>query len=185
LHLVTYNYRRSWPKTLNFESVQGWFGVVAAAAMLLWLVPRARRSAALLLGGLGACFCAFTLWVYLPALAPHFGQRELFLAYYRARRGPEEPIAAFQMNWKGENFYSGNHLPAFVTTGAKFQRWLKQQRKAGIKVLYLVSEHARLGGLKLELGSGYRITPLTDKALNDKFTLVRAELLPEPPDASE
>ena len=88
------------------------------------------------------------------------------------------------MNWKGENFYTGNHLPAFVSTGAKFKRWLKTQRKAGTQVIYFLTEHGRLGTLKSELGAGFRARALTDKTLNNKFTLVRAELLAEPVDAA-
>ncbi len=180
LHLVTYNYKRLWPATLDFEAAQWGFGVAAATCLLLWLVPRFRATGSLLLAAVGVWFCAFTLWIYLPALAPHFGQREVILAYYQTRQGPEEPIVAYQMNWKGENFYTGNRLPAFVSTGAKFKKWLKAQRKAGTKVLFFVSEHGRVGTLKSELGGGFRARTLTDKALNNKFALVRVELTAEP-----
>ncbi|HYP88143.1 MAG TPA: glycosyltransferase family 39 protein, partial [Polyangiaceae bacterium] len=84
LHLVTYNYKRSWPEDLDFEGVAWGFGVASALCSALLLLPRARRHAVVLIGALGVWFCAFTLWIYLPSLAPHFGQRELFLAYYRA-----------------------------------------------------------------------------------------------------
>jgi hypothetical protein len=89
------------------------------------------------------------------------------------------------MNWKGENFYSGNRLPAFVSTGAKFKKWLKAQRNAGTKVIYFVSEHGRISTLKSELPAGSRTQTLTDKALNNKFALVRVELTAEPKDVSD
>ena len=184
LHLVTYNYKRSWPETLDFEAAQLAFGVAATLCLALWLVPRLRGTGAALLAAVGVWFCAFTLWTYLPALAPHFGQRELLLTYYRQRRGPEEPIVAYQMNWKGENFYTGNRLPAFVSTGTKFKKWLKAQRKSGAQVIYFLTEHGRLSTLKSELGEGFRVRALTDRTLNDKFTLVRATLTTEPPDPS-
>jgi 4-amino-4-deoxy-L-arabinose transferase-like glycosyltransferase len=177
LHLVTYNYKRVWPATLDFEAAQWGFGVAACASLLLWLVPRLRPAGSVLLSAIAVWFCAFTLWVYLPELAPHYGQRELLLEYYQRRHGPDEPIVAYQMNWKGENFYSGNHLPAFVSTGAKFEKWLKQRRKAGTKVIYFITEHGRIGTLKSELGPGFRLKALTDKALNNKFALVRVELI--------
>lgn len=173
LHLVTYNYKRIWPAELDFERPLWLFGVAAALPVLAWLVPRLRRPATVLLAGVGAAFCAFTLWIYLPTLAPHYGQRELVLAYYGARHGPEEPLVAYQMNWKGENFYTGNRLPAFVSTGVKFKKWLKAQRKAGTQVLYFLSEHGRIGTLKSELGQGYRVETLTSRQLNNKFALVR------------
>lgn len=180
LDLVTYNYKRAWPTTLDFEAAQWGFGVAAAICLLAWLVPRLRATGTLLLGAVGIWFCAFTLWIYLPALAPHFGQRELLLTYYRTRHSPQEPVVAYQMNWKGENFYTGNRLPAFVSTGAKFKNWLNAQRKAGTRVIYFISEHGRVGTLKSELGSGFRTTAVTDKRLNNKFALVRAELVGEP-----
>ncbi|HXK17495.1 MAG TPA: hypothetical protein VNG33_06825, partial [Polyangiaceae bacterium] len=185
LHLVTYNYKRLWPASLDFEAVQWGFGVAAALCLLLWLVPRFRLHAAVLLSAVGVWFCAFTLWIYLPKLAPHYGQRELVLAYYQARNGPKEPIAAYQMNWKGENFYTGNRLPAFVSTGAKFKKWLKAERKRGTRVIYFLTEHGRIGTLKSELGQGFRSKALTDQLLSNKFTLVRTELLTQPPGAND
>jgi 4-amino-4-deoxy-L-arabinose transferase-like glycosyltransferase len=177
LHLVTYNYRRAWPASLNFEPILAAFGVVFAVALAGLWSWRWGRHAALLCVALGLWFCAFTLWLYLPTLAPHYGQRELLLAYYRARSGPSEPVVAYQMNWKGENFYSGNRLPAFVTTGAKFDKWLKARTKAGTRVMFFLAEHGRLAALRTELGDGYRVSPLTDKRANDKFCLVRVEAL--------
>jgi hypothetical protein len=180
LHLITYNYKRSWPASLDFEAVSFAFGVVATALVASLALARVRQHAAVLLCAVGVLYGAHTLWVYLPRLAPHFGQRELFLAYYETRRGAEEPIAAYQMNWKGENFYSGNRLPAFVSSGAKFKSWLKSQRKKGTRVVFFVTEHGRISTLKSELGRAVRVKVLTDKRLNDKFALVRVELLQGP-----
>jgi 4-amino-4-deoxy-L-arabinose transferase-like glycosyltransferase len=176
LHLVTYNYKRSWPEELNFETVSLVFGGVASALVAALALRWVRAHATALLCALGVGYAAFTLWIYLPRVAPHFGQRELFLAYYQARHGADEPIVAYQMNWKGENFYSGNRLPAFVSSGSKFKNWLKAQRKQGTRVVFFVTEHGRISTLKSELGSNVRVTPLTDEKLNDKFALVRVEL---------
>jgi hypothetical protein len=185
LHLISYNYKRGWPETLDFEAVGFAFGIVAAAlsAALAW--RRLRTQAGVLLCTVGMLYGAFTLWIYLPALAPHFGQRELFLTYYGARHGPEEPIVAYQMNWKGENFYSGNRLPAFVASGAKFKNWLKAQRKRGTNVVFFMTEHGRISTLKSELGDGTNVTQLTNRQLNDKFALLRVELgqLADTPDS--
>jgi 4-amino-4-deoxy-L-arabinose transferase-like glycosyltransferase len=176
LHLVTYNYKRSWPAELDFETVSLAFGCAASALVAALALRRVRAHAAALLCALAIAFGAFTLWIYLPRLAPHFGQRELFLAYYQARHDAREPIVAYQMNWKGENFYSGNRLPAFVSSGSKFKNWLKAQRKQGTRVVFFVTEHGRISTLKSELGDNVRVTTLTDRKLNDKFALVRVEL---------
>ena len=69
--------------------------------------------------------------------SPHWGQREVIEAYYKNRESPEEPLVAYQMNWKGENFYTGNHIPAFVSTGATFTNWLEGAARQGHQDLLL------------------------------------------------
>ena len=107
--------------------------------------------------------------------AQHWGQHEVIEAYYQNRKGPEEPLVAYQMNWKGENFYTGNQVPAFVSSGATFTTWLRQQREKGVHVMYFVTEHSRVGGLRNEVGAK-SLREVTDKTLCNKFVLVRADL---------
>ena len=175
LQLFTYNYRRSWPDSLDFSAILGGFTVIAALLVLGIAVRSLRRHAV-------AAYCSFALvwalWgvdVYMVKTSQHWGQHEVIEAYYRDRKGPEEPLVAYQMNWKGENFYTGNHIPAFVSSGATFQTWLKGQKEKGVKVMYFVTEHSRTGGLRGEVGAkSYK--ELTDKTVCNKFLLVRAEL---------
>ena len=61
-------------------------------------------------------------------VAPHWGQHEVIAAYYADRASPDELLVAYQMNWKGENFYTGNRIPAFVSTGSTFTSWLKKKK---------------------------------------------------------
>jgi hypothetical protein len=107
--------------------------------------------------------------------APHWGQHEITEAYYRTRSSADEPLVAYQMNWKGENFYTGNKIPAFVSSGAPFTQWIKQQKEKGVKVMFFVTEHTRTGGLRGEVQArSYK--EITDKETCNKFVLVRAEL---------
>jgi 4-amino-4-deoxy-L-arabinose transferase-like glycosyltransferase len=175
LQLFTYNYRRPWPDSLNFEAILGGFTGVGALIAFAMGAKRWRRHAI-------AAFCAFAMvwgaWgldVYMVKLSPHWGQHEVIETYYRDRKGPEEMLVAYQMNWKGENFYTGNHVPAFVSSGANFTNWLHQQRDKGAKVMYFITEHGRIGGLRGEVGAK-SFKELTDKTLCNKFVLVRAEL---------
>jgi len=176
LQLFTYNYRRAWPESLDFAGILGGFTVVGALLSIGIAIRATRRHAVV-------AFCAFALvfavWgvdVYMVKTSPHWGQHEVIEAYYKDRKGPDEPLVAYQMNWKGENFYTGNRIPAFVSSGATFQTWLKKQKdEKGTKVMYFITEHSRLGGLRGEVGAkSYK--ELTDKALCNKFILVRAEL---------
>ncbi len=174
LQLFTYNYRRGWPDSLDFSAPLLGFGVVAGVISLMLAVRAARRYAVPAALALGLVWGVWGLDVYMEKTAAHWGQHEVIEAYY-ANRAPGEILVAYQMNWKGENFYTGNHVPAFVSTGSTFTTWLKKKRDEGVKVMYFITEHGRLGGLKGEVGAKvYR--EVTDKTLCNKFVLVRAEL---------
>ncbi|MGO8997502.1 MAG: glycosyltransferase family 39 protein [Polyangiaceae bacterium] len=175
LHLFTYNYRRAWPDSLDFSGVLLAFTVVGALAILALAFSRWRRQAVYTVGAFAVAWAIWGIDVYMVKTAPHWGQHEAIMAYYASRSSPEEMLVAYQMNWKGENFYTGNHVPAFVSTGSTFTGWLKGQRDKGAKVMYFITEHSRIGGLKGEVqAKSYR--EITDKTLNNKFVVVRAEL---------
>jgi 4-amino-4-deoxy-L-arabinose transferase-like glycosyltransferase len=175
LQLFTYNYRRGWPEALDFSAVLAGFTAVAVAISLALAVKAVRRHAVAVMCAFALVWSVWGLDVYMQRTAQHWGQHEVIAAYYADRQSPAEQLVAYQMNWKGENFYTGNHVPAFVSTGGTFTTWLKKQRDAGVKVMYFITEHGRIGGLKSEVGAkAYR--EVTDKVLCNKFVLVRAEL---------
>ncbi len=175
LQLFTYNYRRVWPDTLDFATPIAVFGALAVLVGLALAIGRIRRHVvglALVLAGAWAVFC---LDVYMTEVSPHWGQRDVIAAYYTSRSNDAEPIVAYQMNWKGESFYTGNRIATFVTTGAPFTSWMKDERQKGVRVMYFVAEPGRMAGLRNEVGArAYR--EVTDRATCNKFVLVRAEL---------
>ena len=174
LHLFTYQYRRPWPDSLDFTPTLTALVVAAAGVSVLLAADRWRRWATLAMGGAALAFAVWALDVYLVRCAPHWGQRELFTAYYAERRGPDEPIIAYQMNWKGENFYTGNHVPVFVSSGQPFSSYLRAERERGRKTFYFLSEHSRTDALRSEIGPTRSFERRTDARLNNKFALVRA-----------
>jgi 4-amino-4-deoxy-L-arabinose transferase-like glycosyltransferase len=175
MHLFTYNYRRAWPTdSLNFNGILSGFTLVCAVLALGFVWPSLRRHALALFAVVAVLWTAWGLDVYLVSASPHWGQRETILAYYAARKGPEEPFVAYQMNWKGENFYTGNRVPAFVSSGAKFKTWIAEQKKKGTQVMFFTTEHSRIASLKSELGPVKDFKVLTDRTLNNKFTVARA-----------
>jgi 4-amino-4-deoxy-L-arabinose transferase-like glycosyltransferase len=174
IHLFTYNYRRPWPETLDFSGLLAGFGVICTALCLFLMIARMRRHVMVLLLCTSLIWAVWGLDVYLVKAAPHWGQREVIEAYYKMRGRAEEPIVAYQMNWKGENFYTGNQTPAFVSSGAPFTAYLKQQQDKGIKVFWFVTEHSRTSALKNEAGNPKTFDIVTDKRLNNKFCLVKA-----------
>ncbi len=175
LQLFTYNYRRVWPETLDYGRTIALFGGAAVVLGVALAVARIRKYAAIATLVLGGAWAVFCLDVYMTQVSAHWGQRDVIAAYYTSRVNEAEPLVAYQMNWKGEAFYSGNRAATFVSTGTAFTAWMKQQREKGVKVMYFVTEHNRTGGLRAEVGArAYR--EITDRALCNKFVLVRAEL---------
>jgi hypothetical protein len=175
LQLFTYNYRRPWPDTVDFTGVLTGFAIAAAVFMAFLAVRRLRAHAVVVFGAFAIVWALWGVDVYMMKTSPHWGQHEVIEAYYRDRKSPNEMLIAYQMNWKGENFYTSNHVPAFVSTGSTFTNWLKDQRSKGVKTMYFITEHGRIGGLKSEVAPKSYVE-LTDKALDNKFVLVRAEL---------
>jgi 4-amino-4-deoxy-L-arabinose transferase-like glycosyltransferase len=174
MHLVTYNYRRPWPPSLDFTGTLWAFTSVAAAILFALAFARVRRHVVAALLTLGVAFGAWGLDVYFMKISPHWGQRETMIAYYQAAREVPGPVVAYQMNWKGENFYTGNHVPAFVSSGKKFQDYILDEKKKGVRVFYFMTEHGRTGTLSNELGTTKEFEKLTTPELDNKFLLVRA-----------
>ncbi len=175
LQLFTYNYRRAWPESLDFSAALTGFTAVAVIVGLALSIRTVRRHAVMAMCVAGFVWGIWGIDVYMEKTAQHWGQHEMIEAYYADRQSPDQILVAYQMNWKGENFYTGNHIPAFVSTGSTFTTWLKKKKDEGAKVMYFITEHGRIGGLKGEVGAkSYR--EVTDKTLCNKFILVRAEL---------
>jgi hypothetical protein len=152
------------------------FTIASVAACLLFVVQRWRTHAVLLLCAVGVVWGAWGVNVYHVKTAPHWGQRETVLAYYARRAGPQEPFVSYQMNWKGENFYTGNRTPAFVSSGQRFKDWIEEQKKAGVRVMFFTTEHGRVGSLKSEIGPHKHFEMLTTPEVNNKFFVARVEL---------
>lgn len=176
LNLFAYNYARSWPEALDFRGPLAAVTLLAVVACGLMLVPRWRAAAVLSLGAVAVLGCAFSLDVYLVRVSAHWSQRETIAEYYRARSNPDEPLVAYQMRWMGENFYTGNHLAIFVSSGRGFEAWIAQRRDQGQRVVFVTAEHSRMATLRRELGVVQKFELLTDKGQNDKFALARVTL---------
>ncbi len=176
--LFTYDYRRAWPESLDFRPVLLSLTLAASVACLLVIASRTRALGAALLGVTALGSSVWALDLYLVQLAPHWGEREAMSAYYAARRGPEEPLATYQLNWKGDRFYSGGQAAYFGNSGEAFQAWLAAERVGGHRTVYLTTEQGRLRVLERELGEGPTFNVLVPPTASNRFTMTRLDLGP-------
>jgi hypothetical protein len=191
IHLFVYNYDRPFPtRSYDYHAILDGFGIVAVVCATLLAVGPLRRHAARMMIALAACFGFWALDKYMIDLSNHWSQRNLFDRYYAIRHDRSElgvgedarywadPIAAYQMNWKGENFYTGNHA-AMLECGLPLCRertpdWLTRHR--GQRVFF-VTEHSRSGSVISQVraahGDAHTVTNEQD---NNKFVLIEANL---------
>ena len=109
-------------------------------------------------------FALWFNWSHWVNLSHHWTQRDQFWVYYNERK-PDEPIASFLMNWRGETFYSRNTVKQIKDNNLLFQYAAQPGRQ------WALVEHYRFGILKGAVGPDKVITPKF-KDLNNKFVLV-------------
>jgi hypothetical protein len=174
-HLLSYRYDRPWPSELDFkDTLVG----VTCVLTLIQLGLGHERWARAARAAYAAVALAFAAWLgqrYLVALAPSFGQRHVIEAFQRDRTSPEEPLVAYQLNWKGENFYTGNRLAIFVTSAKRFRRYVRERRQTD-PTLHVVLETRRLPALRAELGQVKSFDVLSEPSDSDKICVVRVRL---------
>ncbi|MBT8468828.1 MAG: glycosyltransferase family 39 protein [Deltaproteobacteria bacterium] len=173
IHLFVYNYGRVWPEHLDYRAILTGFamaaGVTSAAASLRSWRPVATRA----LVAVSVLFCVWGLNVYMVDISDHWGIRGLAKRYYDLRQGPEEPLLAWQMNWKGENFYTGNRVYVFAETDNKrIREWLDENEG---RTAYVVLEHKRLERFR-KLVPKREVRELSTKRDSNKFLLIELEI---------
>ena len=180
-------------------------GLAPVIPRLMWLVPTV-----LMLGALGwllvpfanvarvgrqalvalvACvavtWTGFTLDKFLVELSPHWAQKHVVASYYADRKGPEEPLIAWQLYWRGENFYTRNEIwdpgkpldQKTVFLGDKNAENLQKYFAAnkGKKVFFVV-ERARFETLRGLLPADARPSLKIEDETNNKLYLASATL---------
>ena len=172
-HLFIYNYDRPWPQSQQFGAALGAFAIVATLACVAMTVRWWRTHATALMLCVGVLWGAWGIDAYFTLGAQHWGQRETILEYYRRRSSPDELIVAYQLNWKGENFYTGNRLPAFVSDPQGFKKWISEQRSGPTQVMFFTTELSRMDNLERALGKVKQFEVVTSAELCNKFALAR------------
>ena len=93
------------------------------------------------------------------------------------RSGPEEPLVAYQMNWKGENFYTGNHDPGVRLDAARTFTHVAEAAEGEGREGDVLRDRAHAHRRAPRRGRRARATRRSPtRTLCNKFVLVRAEL---------
>jgi hypothetical protein len=84
--------------------------LVGVALLFLRTSPLPRGILLWLVGAVAVAWTGFLLDKVLVELSPHWAQKHVIASYYAQRKGPEEPLIAWQLYWRGENFYTRNEI---------------------------------------------------------------------------
>jgi hypothetical protein len=146
-----------------------------------------RRTGSLVLWlftGFAVVWSAFVIDKILVELSPHWSQKHVIAAYYEKRKGPDEPLIAWQLYWRGENFYTRNEIYRSANpnertvflgdkNAEKMQAYFKE--KAGHRVFFVV-ERTRYESLKQLLPAEARPSMTIVDDSNCKLYLAVAQL---------
>ncbi len=191
LQLFTYQYERMWPaRSFNYHAILVGFGVVAVIACAGLVVHRARPMAARAMVAVAFVFALWGLDFYMVDVSRHWSQRSLFERYYASRharsvdgregedaRYDHDPIGAYQMNWKGENFYTGGRCAMLDCGDLPFcsnhlRQWLERHRG---QRMYFVTERTHGSNVVSQVtAAGGTAREVTDEWDQNKFVLIEA-----------
>jgi len=157
-------------ETVSVRKALGFTFAVAGTLSVVAALKKERVLLYALFWTFALCFACWFNWNHWVDLSHHWTQRDLFWRYWRQHR-PGEPIAAFQMNWRGETFYSRNQVEQFRTGDAnvRIRNFVAQPGREWVLV-----EHGRLPTLSSAVGSDRKINVVA-RDINNKFALVTVD----------
>jgi 4-amino-4-deoxy-L-arabinose transferase-like glycosyltransferase len=174
---------RPWPPDMNYVRTLWVFAglFTVTSALIAW--RRVRTVATIASLGVAVAFTYFLLDVYIRTAAAHWSQKPLIAQYYRERHSPNERLLAWQLYWRGENFYTQNEIyegPANERTvflGDRNAENLKDYVAGhkGKRMFFLI-ERTRLDGLRGILPENVRPSLKIVNDDNNKFYLLTADL---------
>ena len=173
--LYVYNYGRAWPSGFDYRPWFLGFGFAALIALGALAFSRARRGAVGALALTAVAMAWFSLHKVMVELGPHWSQKQVLGTYYRLRRGPEEELLAWAMNWRGETFYTKAQVAvAMGPDGAKARDWLRKREGRRVFLMCDRGRWSELRGLMPTAHGKETLRVLDDRS--NKFYLAVADL---------
>jgi hypothetical protein len=171
VNLFTYKYDRTYPRELNPRLLMG---VILGIGAIVMVPTYLRKRRDLTLLGFLALAGMFGAWIshhHFNHLSPHWGQAHLFKTYYEEKKA-SEPIYAYQLNWRGETFYSRNQVLQVMESGAneRIRRLVDQPGRE-----FIITEQSRFHTLRNTLSPDKRDKLQILDRSNNKFYLCIVE----------
>ncbi len=168
----------------------------------LWLIPTilvlpfaaqlgralfAPSRAALALGAAlvaAVAWCNFVDDKFMLELSPHWGQKHVLAAYYQKRTGPEEPLIAWELYWRGENLYTRNQIydspdpnerTVFVPNDRAPEKLAAYLKSHTGRRIFFITERVKLDQLRSLLPPPVRPTLSVVDDSNNKLYLLVAQ----------
>lgn len=171
VNLFTYKYDRDYPREINPRAFLIGFSILATVVLSVLWALRQKANALLAFGALGVLFGLWISHYHFNMLTPHWSQAHLFKTYYTERIG-DEPLYAYQLNWRGETFYSRNRVIQVKESGAN-ERMRAFVDRPGRE--FIITEQSRFHTLRNVLSPDKRDKlQIIDKS-NNKFYLCVVE----------
>jgi hypothetical protein len=170
-----------WAGRYQYQDTIWLFAAAATLAVLcLWWAP---RWGVRLFAAVAIVWSLFVADRFLIELSAHWSQKQVLASYYAQRRDAGEPLVAWQLYWRGENFYTRNEIyrspdpnerAVFLENSAK-QAQQYFANHAGRRVFFIV-ERTKFEGLRQQLPFDARATMEIVDRSNNKLFLVVAQL---------
>jgi 4-amino-4-deoxy-L-arabinose transferase-like glycosyltransferase len=185
---------RAWPSLMMYgqrfeygRSIACFVAAAVAFTIATAIVARRWQRARRFAFGIGAALAiTWSVWLvddFLVALSPHWSQKQVIATYYRLRQGPEEPLIAWNLYWRGENLYTRNEISsapdpqertewAYIDATKRLHEYLPKHRA---RRLFFLVERTQLGTFTAALGPELARTMETVDQSNCKLYLVAVD----------
>jgi 4-amino-4-deoxy-L-arabinose transferase-like glycosyltransferase len=171
VNLFTYKYDRDFPREIELWKYVVPITVTGGLAAVVLYALKRRGEALLAWAAMAALFAAWVSHHHFNMLSQHWSQAHLFKTYFDEKKG-DEPIYAYQLNWRGETFYSRNRVLQVKERGAN-QRIKELVDQPGRE--FIVTEQSRFHTLKGALSADKRDKLQIIDRSNNKFYLCVVE----------
>jgi 4-amino-4-deoxy-L-arabinose transferase-like glycosyltransferase len=169
VNLFTYKYDRDYPRDVDIRPYVGaMLALGGGAIVFFWVIAKNKANVLLSFFGLAFLFGAWISHHHFNMLTPHWSQAHLFKTYFEERKG-NEPLFAYQLNWRGETFYSRNKVMQIKENGAD-QRMRTLVDRPGRE--FIITEQSRFHTLQGILSPDKRDKIHILDRSNNKFYLV-------------